>query len=71
MTRTVVEFLDITTQDGWRDEDGEHQPLLLTAMGKVIEDDDHIIVLAPMYGPKRVGYLISIPKGCIVTRTDF
>ncbi len=74
MTRTVVEFLDITTHDGWINEAeaSDYQPLLCTAMGKLVNEDDNLVRLAPLYGPEgRIGYLIAIPKGCIVTRTDF
>ena len=71
MTRTVVEFFDITTHDGWLDEDETHVPILCTAIGKVVREDENLITLASLYAPGRTGYLIIVPKGCIVTRQDF
>ena len=71
MTRTVVEFFDIITHDGWMDEDEEHVPVLCTAIGKIVREDDQLLTLASLYAPGRTGYLILIPKGCIMTRVDF
>ena len=72
MPRVVVEFFDITTHDGWTTEDEvkEYMPVLCTALGKVVHEDEHLLILAALYSPDRVGYAIIIPKGCIVTRTD-
>lgn len=69
---TRIEFFDITTHDGWisRDEAAAYQPLLISAVGKIINEDEHLLILAPLYGPDRVGYLIVVPKGCIVSRSD-
>lgn len=71
MLRTVVEFFDITTHDGWEDEEYDIQPILCTAMGKVLREDDNLLVITSFYGPNRAAYFVVIPKGCIVTRADF
>lgn len=72
MTRTVVEFFDITTHDHWTGADEiAYEPVQVTAMGKVIHEDEHLLVLSPLYGVGRVGYHMIIPKGCIFSRSDF
>lgn len=73
MPRTVVEFFDITTHDGWTSEEdvAEYMPVLCTAVGKVVREDDNLLIVASLYSPDRVGYTIIIPQGCIVTRSDF
>lgn len=72
MPGTFVEFFDITTHDGWMDEEfvAEHQPILCTAMGKVVHEDDNLLILAPLHAPGKVGYFIIILKGTIVSRRD-
>ena len=79
LTRTVVEFYDITVRsDEWfsADEAKDALPLLCSAEGVVIFEDDNFLKLAPLHIAKSehrgesAGVLILIPKGCITSRRD-
>lgn len=75
MTRTCIEFFDITTHDGWTAwatfEDAV--PMLCVAEGYIVSEDDNVIRISPLrtVDKTQYGYVIIIPKGCIFTRKDY
>ena len=77
--RCVLEFYDITVRsDSWfsKDEAESALPLLCSAEGVVMFEDDNFIKLAPLHIAKNenrdesAGIIIIIPKGTIVSRRD-
>ena len=75
MTRTEIECLDLTYHNEWMCEDDikEAPSLNVLVSGILVDETDTVVKVSALYTreTERSGYLIVIPKGCIVSRRDY
>ena len=75
MTRVEIECLDLTYHNEWMDQSGvdEAKSLNVLVSGILVGETDTVVKVSSLYSPEteRSGYLIIVPKGCIVKRRDY
>ena len=75
MTRVEIECLDLTYHNEWMDQKDVDNAKSLNVLvsGILVGETDTVVKVSALYSPEteRSGYLIIVPKGCIVKRKDY
>lgn len=74
MVHTVVECLDITYRAEWlcQEDIEEAHVVNVVVSGTIVAEDDKVLKVSCLHTPEieRSGYLVIIPKPCIISRKD-